>query len=172
VAGGEIIDLELLRAAAGGRRDGAGRLLDLRDRRRGLERRVDALERELRAQVVEQEELRRTEREAEQETDRCRRELDELSEQVRARIARADEIAQEFERVKAAIVELHRARAAAETDLQSVDEAIRREAERQRRLWHECRESTADLTQLRRVLGGVLDEVRHSLSRMRTTGGD
>jgi chromosome segregation ATPase len=165
VAPGTIIDFERLRAALGGRREGVDRLLAMRQRRRALEVRLDTLERELRGQVVAQEELRRTAADLEQQVALGRRQLDEIALRMQQRLARAHEAAAEFEQVKREILELHQARASVESELNRVTESLQAEAESQRRLWHECRESTADLAQLRRSLGGVLEEAKHVLAR-------
>jgi chromosome segregation ATPase len=166
-----IIDLESMRSTAGTRRDGVDRLLALRDRRRALEKQVDALEHELRGQVVALEDVRRAESKLESQLQQSRAELDGLQQRTRERMARAHEVRAEFEQVKQEVLTLHHGRTVAERELGHVDDEIRRQAEQQRRLWHECRESTTDLAQLRRVLGGVLDEVKHVLSRRSAGGG-
>jgi len=165
VGSGNLIDLDRLRAVLGRRREGVDQLLAVRQRRRALESEVDRLERELRAQVVEQEALRRSEGDLEQQVALGQQQLEELGERLQHRLARAREAEARFEAVKEEILELHQARAAAEAELRRVTATLTETAESQRRLWHECRESTADLAQLRRVLVGVLDEVGHALAR-------
>jgi chromosome segregation ATPase len=170
VGTGDLIDLDRVRPALARRRDSVERLLGLREQRRALEAQVDSLERELRGEVVAHEELRRTEAALEARLAAARAGLEELRERLRQRLAGARDTTSEFERLKLSIVELHEARAAGERELARLDDEIRRQAEHQRRLVHECGESAADLARLRRALGGVLAEVKHSLSRR--TGED
>jgi uncharacterized coiled-coil DUF342 family protein len=162
----QIIDLSAIRTAAGLIRDSSAAMLELRERRRRLEKEVDALERELRSCAVTQESLRGAQSEADRLLVLVRSEADRLRHQLAKRVERAHEVVEEFSAMKAEILELHRARTLAANEAKQIAAEVERVAEKRRQLRRECRESAADLSDLRRALQQVEAEVSAVLTKI------
>lgn len=163
-----VFDLAAAQAAGGLDPERASLLLEQRRRRRRLEEQVDAMERELQAATVAQESLRLAEEQAARQIAPAREELEHLRAHLAERMERARRVMEEFDAVKADIVELHRMRSVARTEAARLDDELAERATGRRRLRREWRDSSTDLADLRRALERVERGVGALLAQKRT----